>query len=186
LCQRENRVVADSIRADTGGEKKSSIVTEGKSAGKRHDCRWEIILAGCVKWWRKRHDGAPGSRADIITTVRPEISATRVQSFDLARVAHHHPTGTKRQHSIAAAVEKQQPFAPINGETARINDAAVITERAEEFAIAIKTEKRTVSVAIRPCCAGDKERHPSHVPIGCSKSECSGSKGPVRPSSQSI
>ena len=37
------------IRADPGGEKKSSVVTERKSAGKRHDCRWQERLASDVK-----------------------------------------------------------------------------------------------------------------------------------------
>jgi hypothetical protein len=78
-------------------------------------------------------------------TVRPESSTTGVQSFHLAGVAHHDPIGTERQHAIAAAVEKQQPFARIDSETARISDAAVIAERAEGFAIAIKGQKRAVS-----------------------------------------
>jgi len=42
--------------------------------------------------------------------------------------------GAERQHAIAAAVEKQQPFAPIDGETARVDDAAVIAERTDGFA----------------------------------------------------
>jgi len=138
-------------------------VTERKSAWKRHDRRWEEMLAGGVKCWRKRYNGAPASRADEITTVRPEISTTGVQSFHLAGVAHHDPIGTERQHAIAAAVEKQQPFARIDGETARIGDAAVIAERAEGFAIAIKGEKRALSVAIRPGCAGNEKSHRRYV-----------------------
>jgi len=107
--------------------------------------------------------GAPASRAAEITTVRPEISTTGVQSFHLAGVAHHDPIGTERQHAIAAAVEKQQPFARIDGETARIGDAAVVAERAEGFAIAIKGEKRALSVAIRPGCAGNEKSHRRYV-----------------------
>jgi hypothetical protein len=37
-----------------------------------------------------------------------------------------------------AAVEKQQPFGAIDGETARIDNAAVIAERTDWFAIAVK------------------------------------------------
>ena len=40
------------------------------------------------------------------------------------------------------------PFAEIDSETARISDAAVIAERAEGFAIAIKGQKRAVSYEV--------------------------------------
>jgi hypothetical protein len=161
--ERNNSFVAHAIGVDPGGEKKSSVVTESKSAWKWHDRRWEEMLADGVKCWRKRHYGAPASRADEITTVRPEICTTGVQSFHLAGVAHHDPVGPEREHAIAAAVEKQQPFARIDGETARIGDTIIIAERAEGFAIAIKGEKRAVSVAVRPGCAGNEKSHRRYV-----------------------
>jgi hypothetical protein len=81
----------------------------------------------------------------------------------LAGGAHHDPIGTERQHAIAAAVEKQQPFARIDGEPARIGDAAIVAERAEGSAIAIKGEKRAVSIAVRPGCAGNEKSHRRYV-----------------------
>jgi hypothetical protein len=146
--KRNDSVVAYAIGVDPGGEKKSSAVTERKSAWKRHDRRWEEILAGGVKCWGKRHNGAPASRADEITTVRPEISTTGVQSFHLAGVAHHDPIGTERQHAIAAAVEKQQPFARIDGETGSAMRLSSLNAPRDLPSPAIKGEKRAVSVAV--------------------------------------
>jgi hypothetical protein len=51
------------------------------------------------------------------------------------------PSALSAKHAIAAAVDKQQPFSRIDGETARIGDTVIIAERAEGFAIAIKGEK---------------------------------------------
>jgi len=47
--KRNDSVVAQAFGVDPGGEKKSSVGTERKSAWKRHDRRWEERLAGGVK-----------------------------------------------------------------------------------------------------------------------------------------
>ena len=63
------------------------------------------------------------------------------------------------QDPIGAAVEEEQPFAPIGGEAARVGNAAIIAERTEKPAAEVKPEKRAKSVSVVTCRACDEERY---------------------------
>src|ERR1700738_4081510 len=99
------------------------------------------------------------ARADIITAVRPKIAAAGVQPFNRAAVTNDPPIRIERQHPVGAAVEKEQPFVPIEGKAAWIGNAAVTAEGTERPAIEVESQKRAISVAICTGRACDEERH---------------------------
>jgi len=152
-------IVALAIRADAGGQEQPAVMTERKSAGKWHYPGREDILVGRAKPDRKGHDRTRAARADIITAVRPKIAAAGVQPFNRAAVTNDPPIRVERQHPVGAAVEKEQPFVPIDGKAAWIGNAAVTAEGTERPAIEVEGQKRAISVAICTGRACDEERH---------------------------
>jgi len=137
--ERYDGVVALAIRADAGGQEQPAVMTERKSAGKWHYPGREDILAGRAKPDRKGHDRTRAARADIITAVRPKIAAAGVQPFNRAAVTNDPPIRVERQHPVGAAVEKEQPFVPIDGKAAWIGNAAVTAEGTERPAIGVES-----------------------------------------------
>src|ERR1700739_715525 len=103
------------------------------------------------------------ARADIITAVRPHIAAAGFQPCNWAAVTNDPPIRVERQHSVGAAVEKEQPFVPIDGKAAWIGNAAVTAEGTERPATEVEGQKRAISVAICTGRACDKERHLNYL-----------------------
>ena len=106
------------------------------------------MLADRVERYGKGHDRARAAHSDVIAAIRPKIAAAGVQSRDRAGVANDPPVTVERQEPIGTAIEKKQTLLPIDGETARIGNTAVIAEGAERPAIGIEGEKRAISVSI--------------------------------------
>src|ERR1700738_5374546 len=78
------------------------------------------------------------ARADIITAVRSKIAAAGVQPFNRAAVTNDPPIRVKRQPPVGAAVEKEQPFVPIDGKAAWIGNAAVTLKAASDLPLSSK------------------------------------------------
>jgi hypothetical protein len=123
-------------------------VTKGKAARKWNDSRRHEMLSRRIKQHWKRRNRARASKPNIVASIRTKIAATWVQSCDRARVANDRPVWTECQYPISAAVEKQQPFLLIHGESAGINDSAVIVKGTDQRAIALERQKRAVSIPI--------------------------------------
>jgi hypothetical protein len=62
-----------------------------------------------------------------------------------------------------AAVEVQQSRLFMHGQTSRVGDARIITERAPRRAIAIEGKQRPIPIAIDTECACNKEASKSGV-----------------------
>jgi hypothetical protein len=69
------------------------------------------------------------------------------------------PISVECEHAIVTAVEKEQSFALMHGEAARIGNTCVIAEEPTWLTVEAELQKRSVPVAIRTSRASNKEGH---------------------------
>ena len=120
-------------------------------------------LWGSIKTGRQGDDGACAAQPDEIPSIGAEVAAAGIQPFNRAAVTNDPPIRVERQHPVGTAVEKEQPFVPIDGKAAWIGNAAVTAEGTERPAIEVEGQKRAISVAICTGRACDKERHLNYL-----------------------
>jgi hypothetical protein len=155
--ERENGVVTSAAWADARREKKSAVLSEGKSAWERDHRARKHSFAGCIEGGRKSHDGPRSAQSDIIPAVGSEIAAAWVQPGYRAGLAHHTTFAIERQNAVGATVEEEQRT--VDPKSARVDDPGVLTERAKHLAVRIERQELAVTRAIHARGARHKKDH---------------------------
>jgi hypothetical protein len=145
----QNGVVAFAAWTNAGREKQRAIVTKRKTARKRDDVRRQDIFAGPIQLPRKRHDRALAAKADIVAAVPPQIAAARIQSFHYLCRAHDLSVAVEGENPIGSAVDKEQSVDRVDPKPARIDDAWIVAEYADQPALISKGEKFAEACTIR-------------------------------------
>src|SRR5580698_3841693 len=75
---RDNCVVAFSVRTDTRCKEQPTVPAKCESAWKRYDVQRQSILTSIIQRTRKCHDGTRAAQANIITAVWPKNAAAGI------------------------------------------------------------------------------------------------------------
>src|SRR5207244_10090618 len=91
-----------------------------KATRERNDMGRQDILACPVELSGEGHDRSLAAEANIVSAVRPEIAAARIQSDDASARAHHMSVAVECQNPIGTAVDKEPSVVPADPQPARI------------------------------------------------------------------
>jgi hypothetical protein len=152
-------VLSPSPPGPTPEAKKPTIVPECKTARKWDDVRRQDVFACPVELSGESHDCAIPAEADIVSAVRPKISAAWIQSDDDIARTYHMSVAVKRENPIRSAVDIEQSIDPVDPKATRIDDARIVAEIANRLTVVGKGENFSIACAVGASCACDEERH---------------------------
>ena len=119
------------------------------------------VLAYSVELSGEGHDRSLAAEANIVSAVRPEIAAARIQSDDASARVHHMSVAVECQNPIGTAVDEEQSIDPTAPKSARIDDAGIAAEYAYRLTVVSEGDNFSIARAVRASCTCHEESHVS-------------------------